>query len=246
MKCERRSLAAFALMLATGSAVAEENASNPLAAANNVDLRWQYTTSANAGDTDDIYIDGAYMATKRLKLKYELHYKLTDVTGSNESSFEKVVLKPIYFPFETKLSEAWGVRGAVGFDWVVEFGNEDKGIGTGADQIAPLVGLAFMRSSTGLVLIPLVQHFFSYSGTSNVNQTSLRLIALQPFGKGYWAKLDAKVPFDWENDRVPATTEIQVGYNLNADWAVYADGLFGIGGDRPYDSGFGLGLRFKF
>jgi hypothetical protein len=198
--------------------VAEENASNPLAAANNVDLRWQYTTSAVAGDTCDIYVDGAYMVTPKLKLKYELHYKLTDVTGSNESAFEKLGLKPICCPFETKLSEQSGLRGAFGFDWIVEFGNEDKGIGTDADQIAPPAGLAFMRSSTGSVLIPLVQHFFSYSGTSNVNQTSLRLIALQPFGKGYWAKLDAKVPFDWENDLVPATAEIQVGYNLSADW----------------------------
>jgi len=160
MHRERRCLPAIALVLAAGNAIAEENASNPLAAVNNVDLRWQYT-SADAGDTDDIYIDGAYMVNPKLKLKYELHYKLTDVTGSNESAFEKLVLKPIYFPFETKLSEQWGVHGAVGFDWIVEFGNEDKGIGTGADQIAPLAGLAFMRSSTGLVLIPLVQHFFS-------------------------------------------------------------------------------------
>ncbi len=35
---------AFGLTLVTGMAVAEENASNPLAAVNNVDLRWQYTS----------------------------------------------------------------------------------------------------------------------------------------------------------------------------------------------------------
>jgi hypothetical protein len=45
---------------------------------------------------------------------------------------------------------------------------------------------------------------------------------------------------------VPASTEIQLGYNLDPDWAVYADGLVGIGGDRPFDAGPGLGLRFKF
>jgi hypothetical protein len=245
MNRECRCLPAIALALATSNALAGENASNPLAAVNNVDLRWQYI-SADAGDAHDIYIDGAYMMHPKLKLKYELHYKITDVTGSSESAFEKLNLKPIYFPFETRLSEQWAVRGALGLEWILEFGNEDKGIGSGADQIAPLAGLAFMRSSTGLVLIPLVQHFFSYSGTTDVNQTALRLIALQPFGEGYWAKLDAKVPFDWENDSVPASAEIQLGYNLSPDWAVYADGLIGIGGDRPFDAGVGLGLRFKF
>ena len=54
----RKYFLAFGLMLGSGmafadeaeeaSAGAEENASNPLAAVNNVDLRWQYT-SADAG-----------------------------------------------------------------------------------------------------------------------------------------------------------------------------------------------------
>lgn len=236
---------AFGLMLATSMAAADENASNPLAAVNNVDLRWQYT-SADAGDTHDVFIDGAYMVLPKLKLKYELHYKFTDVTGFDEHDFEKLVIKPIYFPFQTKLNENWGLKGAVGFDWIVEFGNEDKGIGVGADQIAPLVGLAFAHLPSRLVLIPLVQHFISYNGDTDVNMTAARLIALKPFGRGYWAKLDAKVPYDWENEQWPASAEIQVGYNLGPSWAVYAEGLVGIGSDRPYDAGVGLGLRFKF
>jgi hypothetical protein len=236
---------ALGLTLATGVALAEENASNPLAAVNNVDLRWQYT-SAEAGDTHDVYVDGAYMVLPKLKLKYELHYNFTDVTGTDEQDFEKLVIKPIYFPSETKLSETWGLRTAVGFDWIVEFGNEDEGIGVGADQIAPLVGLAFGNSSSGLTLIPLLQHFISYNGATDVNTTSARLIALQPFGEGYWAKLDAKIPYDWENETWPASAELQVGYNLGPGWAVYAEALVGIGTDRPYDAGAGLGLRFKF
>ena len=224
--------------------VQAENASNPLASVNNIDLRWQYT-SKDAGDTHDTYVDGAYMIVPELKLKYELHYKFTDVTGSNENDFEKVAIKPIYFPYQSKLNEAWGYKVAAGFEWIVEFDNEDKGIGTGSDQIAPLVGLAFSNLETGLALIPLVQHFTAYDG-DDLNQTSLRLIALQPFGDGYWAKLDSKVPYDWENERWPITGEMQIGYNISTGWAVYADGLVGIGSDRPYDVGAGLGLRFKF
>ncbi len=51
---------AFVLTLVTSMVAAEENASNPLAAVNNVDLRWQFT-SADAGDTHDVFVDGAYM-----------------------------------------------------------------------------------------------------------------------------------------------------------------------------------------
>ena len=236
---------AFGLMLVTGMASAEENASNPLAAVNNVDLRWQFT-SADPGDKHDVYIDGAYMVLPVLKLKYELHYNFTDVTGSDENDFEKLIIKPLYFPFEAKLNENWGVRATVGLEWAVEFGNEDKGIGAGADTIAPLAGFAFAHLPSGLTLIPIVQHFVSYNGDTDVSKTSARLIAIKPFGEGYWAKLDAKIPYDWENELWPITAELQVGYNFGPSWAVYADGLVGIGHDRPYDIGAGLGLRFKF
>ena len=59
----------------------------------------------------------------------------------------------------------------VGAEWIVDFGNEDKGIGSGSDQIAPLVGVAFVRGGT--VLVPLVQHFVEYDGP-DVNQTAFR------------------------------------------------------------------------
>ena len=75
---------ALASLLLTGAAAAQEaeqaNASNPLAAVNNVDLRWKYT-SADPGGTHDIFIAGAYLVLPVLKLQYELHYKFTDITG---------------------------------------------------------------------------------------------------------------------------------------------------------------------
>jgi len=74
-----------------------ENASNPLAAVNNTDLRVQYF-DLDGSDRVDYFVDGAYMLIPALKLKYEIHYWNTDVTGSRERDLESLHLKPIYFP----------------------------------------------------------------------------------------------------------------------------------------------------
>ena len=98
---------------------------------------------------------------------------------------------------------------------------------------------------SGLTVIPLLQHFTSISGT-DVSTTALRLIALQPLSNAWWLKADAKVPYDWENKTVPADAEIQLGKNINDGIALYAEGKVGMGSDRIYDWGVGLGLRFKY
>ncbi len=233
------------LTLAAGMAPAE-NASNPLASVSNLDTKLQYTY-ADSVDRYDVFLDGAQMLMPALKLKYELHYNFTDATGSEENDFEKLVLKPIYFPSKAKLNEAWGLKTAVGFDWTIEFNNEDKGIGAGADTIAPFVGVALNHAPSGWVLIPLLQHFVSYrSSDTDVSTTSIRLIAIRPFGKGYWGKVDAKIPYDWENEEWLPTAEVQLGYNINELVALFVEGLVGVGKDRPYDGGGGLGLRLKF
>ena len=100
-----------------------------------------------------------------------------------------------------------------------------------------------MRGNT--VLVPLVQHFVEYDG-ADVNQTSFRLIAIQSLPDNFWGKLDAKVPVDWENDAVPASAEAQLGRMFTPSFGAYVDGLLGIGGDRPYDWGVGVGLRFNY
>jgi len=86
----------------------------------------------------------------------------------------------------------------------------------------------------------------SYNGSADVNMTAVRLIALKPFGKGYWAKADIKFPYDWNNDVWLSSAELQVGYNINKRTAVYAEALVGLGGNRPYDDGFGFGFRIKY
>ncbi|SCY45700.1 hypothetical protein [Desulfoluna spongiiphila] len=220
-----------------------ENASNPLAKVKNTDLRWQYL-DLDSGHVNDFSIDGAFMAHEKVKIKYELHYWETNVTGSSEKDFESALVKGIFFPSEG----VWGnvkYRLALGFDWIVDLGDLDKGIGTGSDQIGPFGGVA-LGFEGGTMLIPLVQQYLSYSG-EDVNTTAFRVITLKPLPKQMWIKLDAKVPVDWENDEaIPANAELQLGKHINKNIALYLDGLVGIGGDKPYDWGVGTGLRFKY
>ena len=231
------------LAFASDEAGGAENASNPLAKVKNTDLRWQYLDRDN-GHINDLFVDGAFMATDSLKVKYELHYWETNPTGSSEKDFESFVLKGIYFPTEGM----WGAtpfRVAVGLDWIVDLGDQDKGIGSGSDQIAPFGGVAFGLGN-GTMLIPLVQQFLSYSG-KDVNTTAFRVIALKPFPEQMWLKLDAKLPIDWEHNRaIPASAEVQVGKTLTPLVGLYVDGLVGIGKDRPYDWGLGVGVRFTY
>jgi hypothetical protein len=240
-------------LLAFGKSIAQENASNPLAATNNTDLRAQFL---DLGEPylNDFWIDGAFMATDKLKLKYEVHYWNSDVRGKSQNGFESFHFKPIYFPLAGEWGE-WKYRLAVGIEWILEFGNPDSGNckeetelcvppGTGSDQLAPLAGLSLVAPK-GTVFIPLLQQFFSYNGR-NVNITAGRLIAIQSFAKGAWGKLDVIVPFDWENDVVPATAEIQFGKMFSSRIGAYVDGMVGVGGDRPYNWGVGVGLRWSY
>ena len=220
-----------------------ENASNPLAAVDNTDVRYQYF-DLDGPEVNIFWLDGAYMLTPKLKLKYELKYWDTDRTGKSERDWESFHVKPIYFPKQGVWGE-WKYKLAIGAEWIVDFGHEKKGIGTGSDQIAPLVGLALMPGG-GTVLVPLLQHFVEYSGP-DVNTTAFRLIAIQSLPNKFWGKLDAKIPVDWEHDNaIPATVEVQLGKMFAPWFGTYVDGLFGIGGDKPYDWGVGVGVRFNY
>ena len=238
-----RIMAVLFAYLLTNSIVAEENASNPLAAVSNTDIRLK-TFDLESGDRDEFFIDGATMLNPKLKLKYEVHWWETDVTVQDESDWESASLKLIYFAKEGILKSDRPYRLAVGFDWIVDLGDQELGIGTGADQLAPFVGIAII-AKPGLVLIPLVQHFESYSGT-DVSQTASRLIALQTLSDGKWSKSDLKIPYDWENETWPNTIEFQLGKNYSPKFAAYIDLQGGLGGDKPYDYAVGVGFRFNY
>ncbi len=235
---------AGAAFLALTAGAAGENASNPLAALNNTDLRYKYK-AIGGSDQQEASIDGSYMVMPTLKLKYELNYNSTDVSGKRENDFETGTVKAIYFPSQGRLNDTWAVKTAVGLEWVVDFSHNSSSIGAGSDQLAPLIGVAFSNSNFGLTLIPLVQHFQSYNGP-NYSQTALRLIAIQPFAEDYWAKMDLKVPYNWDRETWPASTELQLGYNFTPTIAAYTDMMVGMRNARPYDLGLGVGLRFNY
>ena len=89
------------------------------------------------------------------------------------------------------------------------------------------------------------EHYESYSG-EDVSETALILIALQTLPDKVWAKADLKVPYDWENDKVPASFELHLGKSFTPAFAAYVDLQAGIGGNRPYDWATGVGLRFSY
>jgi len=222
----------------------QENASNPLASVSNTDVRWQYLDGfVDRGRLNDYFVDGAFMVNPKLKVKYELHYWETNITGRSESDVERALVKLIYFPKQGILSSGTKYRLAIGMDYINDFDNQDKGIGQGADQIAPFVGIA-LGLKGGMTIIPLLQQFLDVSG-KDVNITAARVIALKPLPGNTWFKLDAKAPYDWENDTAPAEVELQYGINFKT-FALYVDGKAGIGGDKLYDWGVGIGLRFKY
>ena len=244
-----KNAAVFFLLLFSTVVIAEEdtgeNASDPLAKVRNTDIRWQYFDNTGDSHINDVFIDGAFMANDQLKIKYEVHYWETDLSGSSEQNLESTTLKAIYFPKDIAGEGGRNYRVAAGLDWIVDHGEEDKGIGSGSDQLAPFLGLAIAYES-GLSLIPLVQHFTSYSG-NDVSTTAFRIIMIKPLPEKSWLKLDAKVPIDWENDNaIPATAEMQLGRTFSKGFGAYADFLAGLGSDRPYDWGLGVGLRFSY
>ncbi|MEH6584619.1 MAG: hypothetical protein V7754_22010 [Halioglobus sp.] len=238
-------LLAICLLPFCGTASGGENASNPLAAVSNTDVRWQYLKSDEASARlNDVFVDGAVMATEKLKIKYELHYWETNLTGRSEHDWESASVKAIYFPTEGVLESGTTYRLATGVDYIYDFDNTDKGIGMGTDQIAPFVGVA-LNLESGATIIPLLQHFEGVGG-GDVSITSARVIAIQPLAERRWLKFDIRVPYDWDNEVVPAEGEIQFGDYFAESVALYLDGKFGIGSDRLYDWGVGVGIRFSY
>lgn len=233
------------LVLGMTRAYGGDNASNPLAAVNNTDFRLRYSNNlANIGDVNDFFVDGSYLLSQKFKIKYELHYQESDLTGSSEKDWESFRLMFIYFATQG-MSGTWRYKLAFGTQLIVDFNNTSKGIGSGSDQFAPFIAMAFVKGKT--VLIPLMQHFLSYSGP-DVNTTAIRLIAIQSLPKQFWGKLDVTAPIDWQNDNiVPASAEVQIGKMLSPKFGIYGDVLrVGIGSNKPYDWGLGIGMRFSY
>ena len=243
MKPLSRFVTGIILLLLLNSIQAEENASNPLAAVSNTDIRLK-TFDLENGDRQEFFIDGATMLNPKLKLKYEAHWWDTDVTGQDENDWSSANLKLISFPKEGKFKNGNPYRLAVGIDWIMDLGDLDKGTGTGSDQLGPFIGVA-TPVRPGLMFIPLVQQFVDYSGI-DVSVTAARLIALQTLSEGKWFKMDVKVLYDWNSETWPADIELQLGKSFTPKIGAYIDVQSGLGGDKPYDTALGVGIRYNY
>ena len=148
-------------------------------------------------------------------------------------------LKPIFFIKQGEVG-TWKYRLATGLEWIVDFDN----FGQGSDQISPLFGVALMPRK-GTTLVPLIQHFVPYNGPS-VNTTGLRLIGIQSLPYQSWVKMDLIVPYDWQQYKIPATLEVELGKMSTSFFGVYVSGLTGIGGDAFLDWGASLNVRLVY
>ena len=225
------------------------DASNPTAAVNYTDLRYQtfdLDGVADGRDRDRIAIEGAYVFSDEHKVTYELNYWDTDITGRDESDFESLRAKYINLK-PGMLSGGTKYRRALGVEVVADLGDVDKGIGGGTDQIAPLFGYGWELNDRNFV-ITLVQYFHSINEDANaeeVRTTGPRLIWIHklPDIKG-WFKLDNKLSFDHENDDKSSNVlELQFGKMLTPTLGLYVDYLNNTGGVKQYDDGFGIGIR---
>ncbi len=249
------SLVGCLLFGAFNTAIAEEggaDASNPTAAVNFNDLRYQAIDLAGAfagRERDRMAVEGAYVPTEEHKFTYEINYWDTDVTGQDESDYESlrgkyINLKPGMLSGGTKYKRALGV------EVIVDQGSVNKGIGSGTDQIAPLYGAGWLLSERNFV-ITLVQYFHSISEDTNaqeVRTTGPRLIWIHklPHIKG-WVKFDNKFSIDHENDdKTSNVLEIQFGKMFSPDFGFYVDYLNNTAGYKQYDDGIGVGLRFMY
>ncbi len=135
------------------------DAANPTAAVSFQDVRYRYFDLDGGSDQHSFETEGALMVHPRLKITNELRGVNTDRSGSRESDFQELKLKAIFLtdgkPFGIKAKYALGV------EWLKDLGSSRNGTGTGADQIAPLVGIGWVPTEADFI-VTLVQYFHSY------------------------------------------------------------------------------------
>jgi len=227
------------------------DASNPTAAVNYQDARYRYFDLDQGADKHSFETEGAYMLHPRFKLTNELRYVNTDRSGKSEQDFEELKLKGIHLsdiePFGIKAKLALGV------EWLKDLGDFKKGTGTGADSIAPLVGIGWIPDDRNFI-ITLVQYFHSYDTDSarkeDVRETAPRLIWIRTLPDiGGWFKADLKMSIDHEDDEnFNQILELQLGKMLSPRIGIYGELLLGddVLDSNAYNVGGGLALRFMY
>ena len=226
-------------------------ASDPTAAVNYQDVRFRYFDLDRGADKQSFETEGAFMLHPRLKTTHELRYVNTDSSGQSEQDFEELKFKTIFLsnikPFGVK------AKLAVGAEWLKDLGDFEKGTGTGADKIAPLVGIGWVANDENFI-VTLVQYFYSYDTDGafdeDVRTTNPRLIWIRSLpGLGGWFKADLKMVIDHEDDEnFDQTLELQLGKMFTPKWGVFGEFFVGdeVLDSDAYDYAFGIGLRYIY
>lgn len=226
-------------------------ASDPTAAVNYQDLRFRYFDLDRGADKQSYETEGAFVLHPRFKITNELRYVNTDSSGKSEQDFEELKLKGIFLsqikPFGIK------AKLAVGAEWLKDLGNFEQGTGTGADMVAPLLGIGWVPDDQNFI-ITLVQYFYSYdtdnSFDGDVRQTTPRLIWIRSLPKfGGWFKADLKMVIDHEDDEnFDQTLELQLGKMFSPRVGVYGELLLGddVLDSNAYNFGVGLAVRYMY
>lgn len=228
------------------------DASNPTAAVNFQDLRYRYFELDGDAGTHSVETEGAYVLTPNFKVTNELRYVETNRGGKWEQDFEEFKVKGIYL----KDIKPFGIKAkfALGLEWLKDLGDFKKGTGTGADSIAPLVGIGWVPNDKDFI-ITLIQYFHSYDTDSaredKVRLTGPRLIWIRKLPAiGGWFKSDLKMSFDHENDNhFSQTLELQLGKMVSPRIGIYGELLLGddvLDTNAAYNIGGGLGVRFMY
>lgn len=224
------------------------DASDPTARVNFVDFRYRWLELTGNHERSWYSIETSMMLTHSFKLVAEVHYWDTDLSGRSESDFETLRLRGILLSDPVTIGNV-NARLAGGLEWIYNLGDYDKKTSEGADQIAPLLGAAWLLGQQD-TLITLIQHFNSYdteSGAPDIERTGPRIIYLHKFPKQVWLKADYRMLIDHENsDRVSNTIEGQLGKMLTKDLGIYWDVLFATDEPKAYNWGTGIGLRYMF
>jgi hypothetical protein len=236
---------------AIGEATDGADASNPTAAVNFQDLRYRYFDLDGNADTHSFETEGAYVFNPRFKVTNELRYVDTDVTGNAEQDFQELKIKAIHLTDGTPFGI--NAKYVLGVEWLKDLGDFEEGTGTGADSIAPLIGIGWVPDETNFI-ITLVQYFHSYTEDSarpeDVRQTSPRLIWIRkiPSLRG-WFKADLKMAINHEDgDDFSQTLELQFGTMLTPSLGLYGELLLGddVLDSPSYDVGAGVALRYMY
>lgn len=226
-------------------------ASDPTAAVKYQDFRFRYFDLDRGADKQSFETEGAFMLLPRLKITNELRYVNTDSSGKSEQDFEELKLKGIFLsnikPFGIK------AKLALGAEWQKDLGNFEKGTGTGADKIAPLVGIGWVPNDENFI-VTLVQYFYSYDTDSafdqDVRTTNPRLIWIRSLPSlGGWFKADLKMVIDHEDDEnFDQTLELQLGKMFTPKWGVFGEIFVGddVLDSGAYDYALGIGVRMIY